>query len=176
MLVVLPWSAVGARVLCRARQSAHAHRYNPAMIDIRAARADDQAEIRRLVLEARLDPSWLDWRHFNVAETNGEVVGVAQIKPHPDCREFGSFVVSREHRGHGVGAHLLESTLSGEHGEVFLICRDALAGYYAKFGFRTVAPSQAPRTLRRKIDFARVFRIFGVRVICMRRPPQPEAV
>lgn len=139
------------------------------MIIVRAARAEDQAEIRRIVIAARLDPTWLDWQHFNVAEEEGEVLGVAQVKPHADCREFASFAVKPAHQRRGVGALLLEATLAGEHGATYLICRDALAGYYARFGFREAPRQAAPRTLRRKLHLAWIFRAFGVRVICMRR-------
>lgn len=139
------------------------------MVTIRAARAEDRAEIRRIVMGAHLDPTWLDWQHFNVAETEGEIVGVAQIKPHADCREFASFAVKPAHQSRGVGAQLLETTLAGECGPTFLICRDALASYYARFAFREVPLAAAPRTLQRKLRLARLFRAFGVRVICMQR-------
>jgi N-acetylglutamate synthase-like GNAT family acetyltransferase len=139
------------------------------MVSIRAARADDEAIIRRLIREERLDPTSRDWRHFNVAELNGEVIGIAQIKPYSDCREFGSLVVRRQHRSRGIAGQLIEATLAGERGDVYLLCRDSREAYYSRFGFRRIEPSEAPRTLRYKLGFSRLFDVFGVRIICMLR-------
>jgi N-acetylglutamate synthase-like GNAT family acetyltransferase len=131
--------------------------------------------IRRLVFQERLDPSTLNWRNFNVAEVNGEVIGIAQVKPYADCREFGSLVVQPAFRAQGVGAQLIAAALACEAGPVYLLCRDTREAYYAKFGFQRIDPAQAPETLRRKLGFSRWFQAFGVRVICMLREPQPIA-
>jgi amino-acid N-acetyltransferase len=143
--------------------------YNFDVLSIRPARAEDQTFIRKMVLREGLDPSTLDWRNFNVAEVNGEVTGIAQVKPYRDCREFGSLAVLPRFRRQGVGAALIEAALAAEQGDVYLLCRDERAPYYSKFGFRIIAPNEAPRTLQRKLRVARLFVVFGARVVCMKR-------
>lgn len=145
------------------------------MIAVRPAVESDRHTIRRLVIAERLDPTMLDWENFIVAEEEGTIVGIAQVKPYRDCREFGSLVVHPAHRRRGIGATLIEAALARERGEVYLLCAAPLASYYARFGFREIAPDEAPATLRRKLRLSRLFVLFGVRVVCMRREAQSPA-
>jgi amino-acid N-acetyltransferase len=72
---------------------------------IRPATAGDQAEIGRLVRQARLNPRALDWRAFVIAEADDNPVGVAQVRRHPDgSRELASLVVVPAHRERGIAA------------------------------------------------------------------------
>jgi N-acetylglutamate synthase-like GNAT family acetyltransferase len=139
------------------------------VIAVRPARADDQATILKMILREGLDPSTLDWRNFNVAEVNGEIAGIAQVKPYRDCREFGSLAVLPQFRRQGVGAALVKAGLARERGDLYLLCRIERVPYYAKFGFRAIAPDDAPRTLQRKLRLTRLFAAFGVSVVCMKR-------
>ncbi|MFC1464733.1 MAG: GNAT family N-acetyltransferase [Candidatus Brachytrichaceae bacterium NZ_4S206] len=139
------------------------------MVSLRPATEADQGAIRRMVLAACLDPTSLDWRNFIVAVDGAEIVGVAQIKPYADCREFGSLVVKPAYRNQGIGGRLIEALLQREQGEVYLLCASTLAPYYAKFGFTVIDDRRAPATLRRKLRVASLFRLAGVRVVVMRR-------
>jgi N-acetylglutamate synthase-like GNAT family acetyltransferase len=139
------------------------------VIAVRPARAEDRTAILKLILQERLDPSTLDWRNFNVAEVNGEIAGIAQVKPYADCREFGSLAVRPQFRRQGVGAALIAAALAAERGDVYLLCVQGRVPYYAKFGFKVIEANDAPGTLRRKLAVARLFAAFGVRVVCMRR-------
>jgi N-acetylglutamate synthase-like GNAT family acetyltransferase len=140
------------------------------VITIRRATAGDQSIIRWLVLREGLDPTTLRWRNFIVAQdATGAIAGIAQIKPYRDCREFGSLVVQPAFRRQGVGALLVEHALAGEAGEVHLLCGIHRVPYYRKFGFVEIPRDEAPLTLRRKLGLARLFRVFGVRVACMKR-------
>jgi hypothetical protein len=49
---------------------------------IRPTRAKERWTIRRIVWCARINPFDLDWRRFLVAEENGNIVGVGQVKLH----------------------------------------------------------------------------------------------
>ena len=49
-------------------------------INIRPATAKDGETIKALVRMARINPRNLDWRRFIVAEENGRVVGIGQVK------------------------------------------------------------------------------------------------
>ena len=61
------------------------------MLHIRRAAADEYAAIRRMLIDAHLDPtSHLHFEHVLVADVDGEVVGVGQIKHHAGCQELGS--------------------------------------------------------------------------------------
>ena len=146
------------------------------MIIIRRANAGDQSIIRQMVLREGLDPSTLRWKNFIVAQDDsGAIAGVAQVKPYKDCREFGSLVVLPAWRRQGVGAMLIKQALSGETGDVYLLCGVHRVRYYRKFGFIEIAREAAPATLRRKLGFARLFSVFGVKVACMKRVAAPES-
>jgi amino-acid N-acetyltransferase len=137
----------------------------------RATRAD-QGAIRRMIFGAMLDPTSLDWRNFVLAiddtTQTSRVIGCAQIKRYADCNEFGSLVVLRAYREHGIGGQLLRALCDAEPGPLYLVCLDKMQTYYERFGFARVALDESPRTLRIK---QRAGRIFGVPVICMRRNP-----
>jgi N-acetylglutamate synthase-like GNAT family acetyltransferase len=122
-----------------------------------------------MVLEERLDPTSLDWRNFIAAEEDSAIVGIAQVKPYRDCREFGSLVVLPSHRERGIGAMLIEAALAKEQGDVYLLCQQIRVPYYRKFGFELIDERDAPGTLKRKLRFSKFFRIFGVRIVCMKR-------
>jgi N-acetylglutamate synthase-like GNAT family acetyltransferase len=143
--------------------------YNFGVIYLRPARAEDAPTIKAMTREARLDPTSLNWRHFTIAEGEGQIVGIAQVKPHADCREFGSFVVRREWRSRGVGKLLIETLLAREVGDVFLVCHERMVPYYLNYGFALIGFKAAPRTLQLKLAAAFLFRAFGVRVVAMKR-------
>ena len=143
------------------------------VISLRPAAAADASTIRSMILREGLDPSTLDWRNFIVAcdDAKGkgsEIVGMAQIKPYADCREFGSLAVKPSHRERGIGGMLIRALAAKEPGDVWLLCRDARVPYYAKFGFALMSHRDAPKTLQKKLRLARLFGMFGVKVVCMK--------
>lgn len=142
----------------------------PSDLTIRPARRDEQRLVRRMIARAHLDPSSLKWRNFLLAEIDGRVIGCGQVKPYPDCRELGSLVVQPPFRGQGIAAALIRALLERETGEVYLMGRDVMATYYAKFGFEEIAPHDAPPTIRRKLRFTGLFQVLlGIRIVAMRR-------
>jgi len=141
---------------------------------IRTARLNDASTIKRLVRGAQLDPTSLDWQNFLVAEKDGRVIGVGQVKPYRASRELGSLVVLKAYRGQGVGAEIVRALIAREPGELFLLCQDRLESYYARFGFHQVQWRELRGTVRLKYTFAQVFRLlFRVRIIAMRSIPHP---
>ncbi len=141
---------------------------------IREARQDDDVVIKRLVRAANLDPLSLHWENFLVAESAGRVVGAGQVKPYPNARELGSLVVLPSHRGRGVGSDIVRALIARESGDVFLLCRDRLEAYYARFGFRRAGFGETRGVVRAKFLFAQALRLFGARVIVMKREkPNP---
>lgn len=141
----------------------------PDAFAIRPAGAQDASTIRRMVRAAGLDPTWLDWRHFLVAEQDGRVIGAGQVKPYPGARELGSLIVLKPYRGRGVAGAIVRALIAREAGELFLLCQERLEAYYARFGFRRAGLRDLRGSLRWKYLFAQVFRVlFRARVIAMR--------
>jgi len=149
------------------------------VISLRPAIVADAATIRTMILSERLDPSMLDWRNFivaydeakgnaNGAANGGKIVGIAQMKPYADCREFGSLAVAPDYRNQGIGGRLIRTLIGREQGDVWLLCRDTNAPYYDKFGFEVMARSDAPKTLQKKLRVTRLFGMFGIKVVCMK--------
>jgi N-acetylglutamate synthase-like GNAT family acetyltransferase len=63
-------------------------------LTIRPATEADQAGILRLIKEVRLPRMNLRWPNFVVAEEDGEVIGMGQVKSHGDgSRELASIAV-----------------------------------------------------------------------------------
>ena len=121
-----------------------------AAFHVRHARADEQALIRRLVAEARLDPTNLHWQNFLLAEVHGEVVGCVQVRPYPGLRELGSMVVRPTYRKQGVGGALMHVILGQNVPPLFLECPAYRVTFYERFGFRVVGLREIPWVLRVK--------------------------
>jgi amino-acid N-acetyltransferase len=118
-------------------------------IVIRPATAGDQASIIELIRQARINQRDLDWRRFMVAEEEGRVVGVGQVRVYPGgARELASGVVLPEYRGQGVGGRLVEALLAREAGPLYLLLDEPHAESYAGLGFRRLAPAELPASLR----------------------------
>jgi amino-acid N-acetyltransferase len=117
--------------------------------NIRPASAVDQPAIRAIVYAARINPLDLDWRRFLVAEENGRVIGVGQVRPHSDgSRELASLAVIPERQAQGIGGALIEALLAREPGAVHLMCMDGLEHYYERFDFRRLGRAELPRSYR----------------------------
>jgi amino-acid N-acetyltransferase len=123
----------------------------PVAVTIRPATAADAWTIRRIVWQARINPTGLNWRRFLVAEEAGRVVGVAQVKPHAGgSRELASLAVVPERQGAGTGSALIRALLGREGRPLYLSCRRELVSYYARFGFREVGWPELPPGLARR--------------------------
>ena len=142
------------------------------LVTIRPATKADQSTIVRLVREANLNRMSLRWPHFLVAEEDGAIVGIGQVKTHGDgSRELASMVVVPERRGLGIGRALIESLIARYPDEVLhLTCRRELGGYYERFGFRRLISSEYTPYFRRLIPTLNfVARLFRTQILVMRR-------
>ncbi len=116
---------------------------------IRPATAADQKTLSALVRAAGINPLDLKWERFLVAEEDGRVVGVGQVRRHGDgSRELASLAVAPGRKGQGIGSALVCALMARESGRVFLFCQDNLEGYYARFGFAAVGRPELPPKLR----------------------------
>jgi N-acetylglutamate synthase-like GNAT family acetyltransferase len=141
-------------------------------VTIRPATEGDQPTIRRLINEANLNRMGLHWQTFLVAEENGEVVGVGQVKAHGDgSRELASMAVVPPRQGQGIGSTIINALLAREQDVVlYLTCRRELEGYYNRFGFRLLDLPAYPPYFRRLIPVINsVARLFRIRIVVMRR-------
>jgi len=138
-------------------------------ITVRRATVGDQAGITALVRGARLNPRGLSWPAFVVAEDGGRLVGVAQLRRHPDgALELASLVVERAARGAGVATSLVDALLATEPGVVHTIVDRRYAGHFERWGFTLVGAPQLPRSIRRTLRIGRI--VTGVASV-LRRPP-----
>jgi N-acetylglutamate synthase-like GNAT family acetyltransferase len=123
-------------------------------IIIRPAVESDQRTITSLIRGAHLNPRNLDWSHFLVAEDNGKMVGIRQVKIHKNgTREVASGFVIPEYRHQGISARLMHEILGRENAPLYLMCNEKWVQYYEQFGFKRVARSELPS------DFGREYRI-----------------
>jgi N-acetylglutamate synthase-like GNAT family acetyltransferase len=131
----------------------------------------DQPTIRRLIKEAGINRMSLHWPNFVVAEKDGAVVGIGQVKAHGDgSRELASLAVVPPLQGHGIGSALIKALLARERGVVHLTCRSQLQHYYERFGFRRLEPAEFPPYFKRMIPIINlVARLFRMRILVMQR-------
>jgi N-acetylglutamate synthase-like GNAT family acetyltransferase len=127
-------------------------------VTVRRATAADQAAIIALVRGARLNPRGLEWPGFAVAaDDTGALVGVAQVRAHPDgSRELASAVVLPAVRGHGVASRLIQRLLADEAGIVYAVVDRPHAGRLGRWGFAPADPRALPRGVRRTLRVGRV--------------------
>jgi predicted N-acetyltransferase YhbS len=117
---------------------------------LRAATAEDQAAIRRMIRDARLNPFGLHWQRFVVAQAGEVVAGIGQVKILGDgTPELASLAVLPAYRGTGVGSALVWTLVGSTAGPIYLRCASHNESYYRRFRFRTLAPQEMPGSLRR---------------------------
>ena len=138
-------------------------------VTIRPAREVEKPIIVKMVRDEWLDPTKLDWQNFLVAEVEGNIVGIGQVRLHPGCQELGSLVVLPDYRGQGIAGQLIGALESRAGLPLYLFCRDTMQSYYERFGYQRITNREAPPVLRRKVLIPMIFRIFGIRVIIMRK-------
>ena len=141
-------------------------------LTIRPATENDQPAIRRLIAEVRLPRMNLQWPNFVVADEDGEMVGMGQVKSHGDgSRELASIAVLPKRQGQHIGTAVIKGLLAREAGVVLhLSCRRELEGYYERFGFKRLEPAAYPPYFRRTtLLINRITRFFGLHLLVMRR-------
>jgi N-acetylglutamate synthase-like GNAT family acetyltransferase len=117
---------------------------------IRPATEADQAEISRIVRSSNINPFSLRWPRFLVAEEQGRIVGVGQVKEHSDgSRELASIAVIPESRGKGIATAVVNALLARESVVLYLTCRRQMEPFYNRFGFTTVGRNELSPYFRR---------------------------
>lgn len=126
-------------------------------ISIRRAPEADQTTIVSLIRQAKINPRNLHWQNFLVAEENGQVVGIRQVKVHSQGRrEVASGFVLPEYRRQGISARLMNELLARETGPLYTMVNEKWAPYYEQFGFKRVDVSQLPSDFRKEYGIGRI--------------------
>lgn len=149
-------------------------------ITIRPARQEDQQTIVSFIQQAKLNPRNLHWQNFLVAEENGTIVGIRQIKVYPlGTREAASGFVLPEYRRRGISAQLMQELLARETGPVYTMVNEKRAPYYEQFGFRRVGVDQLPSDFRKEYRLGRIittllslFRKDKIHIVPLKREPR----
>jgi N-acetylglutamate synthase-like GNAT family acetyltransferase len=151
----------------------------PIPFRLREAQAADQKVIRQIVRQARINPFGIYWPNFLIAEVDGRIASIGQIKVHGDgSRELASIAVRPEFQRQGIAGTIIEALLAGEEGVLFLTCMRKMEGFYQPFGFRWATGAELSRNMAR-LDrlnqwFSRMASLFTskpVGGIVMRRDP-----
>ncbi|MEM9952328.1 MAG: GNAT family N-acetyltransferase [Chloroflexota bacterium] len=138
-------------------------------IIIRPATEEDTETIKAMVNRERLNPLSLDWTHFLIAEIDGNIAGIGQIKLHKDCEELASLVTNPDYRGRGVASKMIAELEQRAGRPLYLRCADKMQPYYEKFGYQVVTWREAPQSLKLFGVLMRLLSIFGIRGLIMRK-------
>jgi hypothetical protein len=103
-----------------------------------------------------------------IAERTNELVGMVQLRQHPDgSRELGTLVVRRDSREQGIAAMLIDALLAKQNGRILMVTRAAHARHYVRWNFAPIA-RLAPISVRWNYWMG----LYGGRIISLlqRRP------
>lgn len=144
------------------------------MFKLRRAVEEDDAAIRALIKEGRINPTGLKWPRFVVAVNSvGEVVGCGQVKSHRDGSiELASLVVTAEWRGQGLARAIIEYLVCEHPEDMYLMCRSSLGDFYARFDFRALQETEMSpyfRRISRLASLAEFLRKDGETLLVMKR-------
>lgn len=112
---------------------------------IRPAIAADRTAILGLMRPRDYNRINLRPECFVVAEADGEIIGIGQIKRHREgTAELASLVVAADRRGAGIGRALVQALVAQHTGPLYLFCLVELESFYAPLGFRRVERNDLP--------------------------------
>lgn len=115
---------------------------------IRRATEQDQWQIIRLVLSAKLDPTQLRWQQFWVIEYQQQVIACGQLRNFESAQELGSLVVAKQWRDRDLGTILTQHLIAEATQPLYLECLGKRrVRFYARFGFVLVEGENLPRSL-----------------------------
>ena len=141
-------------------------------MNIRPATEQDQDTIKRIVRAARINPFDLKWQKFLIAEDADAIIGVRQIKTHDDgSRELASIAVIPEKQAQGIGAAIVRALMQAQAPPLYLMCREEMESFYARFGFRRIEVDVMSKYFRRMFRLVNAMPEFlreNVRVIVMK--------
>ncbi|MCT7985307.1 GNAT family N-acetyltransferase [Laspinema sp. A4] len=117
---------------------------------LRPAIPEDLGTIRKLVFQAKLDPTQLRWENFSVIEFQDKVIACGQLRQFADCQELGSLVVEKSWRDRGLGSYLVQHLVKEATAPVYVECMGWLVEFYEHLGFVEIAWKDLPKPLKIK--------------------------
>ncbi len=127
---------------------------------LRRAIPQDIRAIRRLVWQAKLDPTQLRWQQFWVIEQGGDAIACGQLRCHGTVQELGSLVVAPQQRQQGLGTCLVQHLIQQSTRPLYLECLGKnLEQYYHRFGFVPISWKVLPSELKFKFGISNLGRI-----------------
>jgi N-acetylglutamate synthase-like GNAT family acetyltransferase len=132
------------------------------MMRLRRATQKDAAAIRALIHTVGINPTGLDWKRFLVAvDELDHVIASGQIKPHGDgTRELASIATFPEYRSQGLASAIIQRLVVETPHPLYLVCLEHNGSFYARFGFRELAPHEMPPILGREAKVVAFMRRF----------------
>jgi predicted N-acetyltransferase YhbS len=80
---------------------------------------------------------------------SGPVVGCIRfVEVEPQTVVVQDMVVAPDRRGQGLGAELMRAAMNSRGGTLYLRCVEDQAGYYERFGFRSMPFEELPDSVR----------------------------
>ncbi|HUT16498.1 MAG TPA: GNAT family N-acetyltransferase [Anaerolineae bacterium] len=146
---------------------------------IRPAVEADQSAIECVLRSGGLSRR-VQWPGFVVAEDQGQLIGVGQVRPlRGGSRELARVAVVRERRGEGIASSIIRALIAHESGPLYGICLLEMSSYYEQFGFTIATLHELPAALAMSYVLSRVAAAIvsavssrRFRVVAMRREPQ----
>lgn len=127
-------------------------------VKLRTAEPEDLAGVLSLLERSDLPTAGVaeDFTHFLVAESDGELVGVAGLELYDGSALLRSVTVEERWRKTGVGRALVERSLdlARERGveDIYLLTTTA-EHYFPKFGFACVSRDSVAEGVRGSVEF-----------------------
>jgi amino-acid N-acetyltransferase len=123
---------------------------------VERARARDLAAARRLLAESDLTTQGLEEAELWCVREAGSAVGVAGLETWGSQGLLRSVVVQKEHRGEGMGKHLVERVSKEARtkglSELYLITETA-PHFFEKLGFESVERKKVKGKVLNSIEF-----------------------
>lgn len=127
-------------------------------LELRTARPADRTAVLALLDRAHLPTAGVaeSLSHFIVAESEGELVGVAGLEVYGPSALLRSVAVDESWRGSGVGRTLIDRALDQARQagieDVFLLTTTA-EHYFPRFGFSCVNRDEVRQEVRASVEF-----------------------
>ncbi len=125
---------------------------------IRDAKSEDLSAVEGLLVASDLPVDGVrdNFSSFVVAEDKDEIAGAIGLEKYGSVALLRSAVVSREHRGSGVGRQLVEQLLAHAEkagiDELYLLTTTA-EKYFPRFGFTLTTRSAVPDAVKASAEF-----------------------
>ena len=115
-------------------------------VNIRLARKSDDQAILELLKQLDLYYAGLELKDFWVAESNGQVIGTAQLEVFPDFCFLSSVGVKASEQKHGIGQAILTKLFNSCQEKKPVYLYTIIPNFFARFGFKptTTLPAQIP--------------------------------